>query len=81
VGFVSQLVSCLGLAWLLDRLGKRGFVTGMAVGALAAVGFVVSAFAANSAWLGTGRDLLAAETAYALVYMALAGGVLGASKK
>jgi hypothetical protein len=81
VGFASQLVSCLGLAWLLNRLGRRGFVSGMAVGALVAVGFVVSAFAANFAWLGTGHGLLTVESVYALVYMALAGGILGASKK
>jgi hypothetical protein len=80
IGFASQVVACLGLAWLLNRLGRRGFVSGAIVGASVAVAFVVSAFAANSAWLGTGPGLLAIESAYALVYMALTNGVLGAAK-
>jgi hypothetical protein len=80
IGFVSQVVACLGLAWLLNRLGRRGFLSGAIVGASVAVAFVVSAFAANSAWLGSGPGLLTVESAYALVYMALTGGVLGAAK-
>jgi hypothetical protein len=81
VGFASQLVTCIGLAWLLNRLGRRGFVSGLVVGALAAVGFVASAFAANFAWLHAGQSLPWLESAYALIYMALAGGVLGASRR
>jgi len=80
VGFASQLLACVGLSWLLHRLGRRGFVSGMAVGAVAAVGFVISAMAANFAWLHTGQSLLVLESSYALAYMVLAGGVLGASR-
>jgi hypothetical protein len=78
ISFVSQIIICTTLAWLLKRLDKRGFISGMCFGALIAVAFIICSMAQDFAWSGIGWTLFALNCGYRFIYMTLAGGILGA---
>ena len=78
VSFLAQAVTFILFAWFMQRLDLRGFMPGLGLGLLVAAGFIVSAMATDFAWAHWSWRLFTLESGYRLVYMSLAGGILGA---
>jgi hypothetical protein len=77
VAFVSILVVCYTLAWLLDRTNGRSIGAGVRLGAIVALGFIAAMLALNYAFEFRSPQLWLINAGYALVGLCIAGGILG----
>ena len=77
VGYVSILVMCYTLAWLLDRMDARSVAAGIRLGAIVAVGLVAAALALNYGFESRSPRLWLINAGYAFVGLCVVGGILG----
>jgi hypothetical protein len=76
-GAVDNLVVIAGLAWLVPKLGWESWVGGAKVGLAAALLFAVPAAILDPIYAGAPLELLAVEGGYILIYMVIAGALIG----
>lgn len=77
VGFVSVLVACATLAWLIGKSGASGWSGGALLGAGVALGFIGAQLALNYGFESRSVTLWLINSGYALVGLGLAGGIIG----
>ena len=78
VGFVSVLVACATLGWLIARTGTAGWVGGARLGIVVSLGLVGAQLALNYGFESRSVSLWLINTGYAVVGLAIAGGIIGA---
>ncbi len=78
VGFASVLVACATLAWLIARTGTTGWAGGAKLGIVVALGLVGAQLALNYGFESRSVSLWLINTGYAVVGLAIAGGIIGA---
>ena len=81
VGFGSVLVACATLGWLIARTGTSGWAGGAKLGAVVALGLVGAQLALNYGFESRSASLWLINTGYAVVGLAIAGGIIGAWSK
>ena len=81
VGFGSVLVACATLGWLIARTGTSGGAGGAKLGAVVALGLVGAQLALNYGFESRSVSLWLINTGYAVVGLAIAGGIIGAWSK
>ena len=81
VGFVAILVMCYTLAWLIERVRATTFAGGMGLGAAIAVGFISANLALNYGFEWRSVSLWVINAVYAVVGLAIAGGIIGGWKR
>lgn len=77
VGFVSVLVACATLAWLMAKSGSSGWADGATLGACLALGLIGAQLALNYGFESRSVSLWLINSGYALVGLAVAGGIIG----
>jgi hypothetical protein len=76
-GAVDNLVVIAGLAWLVPKLGWDSWTGGAKAGLAAALLFAVPAAILDPIYAGAPLSLLAVEGGYILIYMVIAGALIG----
>jgi len=78
VGFASVLVACATLGWLIARTGTTGWAGGAKLGLVVALGLVGAQLALNYGFEARSVSLWLVNAGYAVVGLAVAGGIIGA---
>ncbi|MFC3077556.1 DUF1761 domain-containing protein [Phenylobacterium terrae] len=81
LGALNTLLTVIGIAWLLARLGARTAMSGLAASLAAFVFFVLTASAMDYIYQGDSEQLFAIDIGYQLATFVLAGLVLGAMQR
>ena len=76
VAIVSTLVFTLALALIIQGMGAEGFVEGLFLGLLAAVGFILTTNATNYSFEGRSLRLFMINSGYPLIMYAVIGILL-----
>ncbi len=77
LGALNTLVTVIGIAWLLARLGANTAMSGLAAAFAAFVFFVLTASAMDYIYQGDSEQLFAIDIGYQLATFVVAGLVLG----
>lgn len=78
VGLASVLVACATLGWLIARTGTTGWAGGAKLGVAVALGLIGAQLALNYGFEARSVSLWLINTGYAVVGLAVAGGIIGA---
>ena len=80
LGAVNQLVTAIGLGWLINKLGTATLVGGGTAGLLAGVFFAATTAAQNFIYAGADTGLIPIDIGYLLVAYTAMGATVGAVK-
>ncbi|HET7262337.1 MAG TPA: DUF1761 domain-containing protein [Casimicrobiaceae bacterium] len=81
IGFVSILVMCYALAWLIERLEASTLAGGLKLGAGIALCFVAASLALNYGFEARPMTLWLINAAYAVIGLGVAGAIIGGWKR
>lgn len=81
LGALNTLLTVIGIAWLLARLGARTAMSGLAASFAAFVFFVLTASAMDYIYQGDSEQLFIIDIGYQLATFVLAGLILGAMQR
>ena len=76
-GAILALFQAIGLGWLIAMLNARGFVRGAWVGLFVAFFFSCAIIMQDLIYAGIPVELLSINASYVLVWLTLAGAVIG----
>jgi nitrate reductase gamma subunit len=81
LGALNTLLTVVGIAWLLARIGADTLMSGIAASVAAFVFFVLTASAMDYIYQGDSEQLFAIDIGYQLVTFLIAGAVLGVMRR
>ena len=76
VSFVTMLLTCIVMAWMVQALAIDTWLAGACLGALIGIAYIAASSASDTAFCGWSWNLWAIQAGYRVVYSIIMGLVL-----